>query len=46
VAAELTTTFASSYSDQVDLAGMLDPEQLRRYTRTSTGGKFLVTPQA
>ena len=45
VAQELTTTFASSYSDEVGLAGMLDPEQLRRYTSTSTGGKFLVTPQ-
>ena len=46
VAAELTTTFASTYSREVSLAGMLTPEALRAYTKRATGEKFLVLPQA
>lgn len=46
VAGELTTTFASSYSDEISLAQALDPKQLQRYARASTGGKYLITPQA
>ena len=45
VAAEITTTFASSYSNQVSLRGMLDLETARRYARRATGEKFLVCPQ-
>lgn len=44
VAAELTTTFASSYTREVSLAGMLAPEAFTSYVRRATGEKFLVTP--
>jgi NADPH:quinone reductase len=46
VAAELTTTFASTYTREVSLAGMLHPNALNRYVKPATGEKFLVTPQA
>ncbi|MDT5390216.1 MAG: NADPH:quinone reductase [Mycobacterium sp.] len=46
VAAELTTTFASAYTREVSLAGMLRPEAFNAYNRRATGEKFLVTPQA
>jgi NADPH2:quinone reductase len=44
VAAELTTTFASHYTDQISLRDTLDLETLRRYARQATGQKFLVRP--
>ena len=44
VAAGLTTTFASHFSDQVTLAGALDLDSLTTYSRMGTGRKFLVTP--
>jgi len=46
VAAELTTTFASSYNREVSLAGMLKPDAFHAYVKRATGEKFLVTPQA
>jgi NADPH:quinone reductase-like Zn-dependent oxidoreductase len=46
VAAELTTTFASSYTREVSLAGMLNPDAFNRYVKRATGEKFLVTPHA
>jgi len=46
VAAELTTTFASSYTAEVSLAGMLRPDAFNEYVKRATGEKFLVTPQA
>lgn len=46
VAAELTTTFASNYTREVSLAGMLQPEAFNEYLKRATGEKFLVTPQA
>ena len=46
VAAELTTTFASTYTRQVSLAGMLRPDAFHAYVKRATGEKFLVTPQA
>ncbi|WP_156296568.1 zinc-binding dehydrogenase [Mycobacterium paragordonae] len=46
VAAELTTTFASKYTREVSLAGMLQPEAFNEYVRRATGEKFLVTPHA
>jgi NADPH:quinone reductase len=46
VAAELTTTFASSYTREVSLAGMLAPEAFNEYLKRATGEKFLVTPHA
>lgn len=41
----LTTTFASSYSDEVSLEGMLDPSTAQSYVRQATGSKYLVRPQ-
>jgi NADPH:quinone reductase-like Zn-dependent oxidoreductase len=46
VAAELTTTFASAYTREVSLAGMLAPDAFTSYVRRATGEKFLVTPHA
>jgi NADPH2:quinone reductase len=46
VAAELTTTFASTYTQEVSLAGMLAPDAFNGYVKRATGEKFLVTPQA
>lgn len=46
VADELTTTFASSYTREVSLAGMLQPDAFNDYVKRATGEKFLVTPQA
>ncbi len=45
VVAGLTTTFASSYSDEVSLEGLLDPSTAQRYVRQATGSKYLVRPQ-
>ncbi len=44
VAAELTTTFASTYTREVTLAGMLQPDAFHAYVKRATGEKFLVTP--
>jgi NADPH2:quinone reductase len=46
VAAELTTTFASNYTREVSLAGMLNPDAFNEYVKRATGEKFLVTPRA
>ncbi|MFZ0718795.1 alcohol dehydrogenase catalytic domain-containing protein [Mycobacterium sp.] len=46
VAAELTTTFAGTYTREVSLAGMLMPDAFHAYVTGATGEKFLVTPQA
>ncbi|OBK44842.1 zinc-binding dehydrogenase [Mycobacterium sp. 1081908.1] len=46
VAAELTTTFASRYTREVSLAGMLNPGAFTEYVKRATGEKFLVTPHA
>ncbi|OYN78226.1 zinc-binding dehydrogenase [Mycolicibacterium sphagni] len=46
VADELTTTFASSYTREVSLAGMLNHDAFTEYVKRATGEKFLVTPQA
>ncbi len=45
VADELTTTFASSYSDEISLTQALDLDVIRRYVRQATGEKFLLRPQ-
>jgi NADPH:quinone reductase len=44
VAAGLKTTFASSYTSEVSLAGMLDPPIARCYAKRATGEKYLVVP--
>jgi NADPH:quinone reductase len=43
---ELTTTFASHYTDEVSLAGALDPVAIRTYARQATGQKYLIRPHA
>jgi NADPH:quinone reductase len=45
VADELTTTFASTYSDEISLTEALDLDVMRRYVRQATGEKFLLRPQ-
>jgi NADPH2:quinone reductase len=46
VGAGLTTTFASSYTQEVSLAGALQPEAVAAYTRQATGEKFVIAPQS
>jgi NADPH:quinone reductase len=46
VAAEITTTFASTYTREVSLSGMLHPDAFNNYVKHATGEKFLLTPQA
>ncbi len=43
---ELTTTFASHYTDEVSLAGALDVAAIQTYAKQATGQKFLIRPQA
>ncbi|WP_018996682.1 zinc-binding dehydrogenase [Hirschia maritima] len=45
VAKELTTTFASNYTEELSLTDMLDADTVRRYDAKKTGEKFLVCPQ-
>ena len=44
VAGGLTTTFASSYTGEVSLAGLLDPLVLSRIAKHATGEKYLLVP--
>lgn len=44
VADELTTTFASHYSHEVSLPGMLSAENIAGYNKRATGEKYLVRP--
>jgi NADPH:quinone reductase len=46
VADELTTTFASHYTEQISLRQALDVETLQRYSRQATAEKFLLRPQS
>src|ERR1700684_4453673 len=46
VAAELTTPFASTYTQEVSLAGVLRPDAFHAYVKRATGEKFLVNPHA
>jgi NADPH:quinone reductase len=46
VAAELQTTFASTYTREVSLAQALQPDAFSVYSRHATGEKYLITPQA
>ena len=45
VADELTTTFASHYSQRISLTEVLTPEAMAVYGRQATGEKFLIEPQ-
>ena len=40
--AELTTTFASHFSEEVSLSEMLRPDRIAVYARRATGSKYLV----
>jgi len=42
--AGLTTTFASTYTDQVSLAGALQLDAIAAYARQATGTKYLIRP--
>ena len=44
VAAEIKTTFASTYTKEVSLAGALDLDEIAVYARQATGEKYLITP--
>ncbi len=44
VAAGLTTTFASTYTDEVSLAGALAIDAVTAYSRQATGQKYLIIP--
>ena len=46
VAAEITTTFASTYTRQISLVAALAPETLAGYSKQATGEKYLVTSNA
>lgn len=45
VAKELTTTFASHYTNEISLEEALNAETVGRYTAKATGEKFLICPQ-
>ena len=44
VAAEVTTTFASHYTQEVSLTGVLQLDAIAAYGKQATGEKFLITP--
>ena len=44
VANEVTTTFKSSFSNEVSMAGALTVEALATYSQQSTGQKYLINP--
>jgi NADPH:quinone reductase-like Zn-dependent oxidoreductase len=44
VAAEIKTTFASTYTKEVSLAEALQLEEIARYSQQATGGKYLINP--
>lgn len=44
VIADRGTVFSSSYSSEVSLSGMLDPEAAKAYQAKATGSKFLLNP--
>jgi NADPH2:quinone reductase len=44
VAAEVKTTFASTYTKEVSLAGALQLAEIAVYSKQATGEKYLITP--
>ena len=44
VATEIKTTFASTYSKEISLAGALRLEEIAIYGKQTTGGKYLINP--
>jgi NADPH:quinone reductase len=45
VAAEIKTTFASHYSEEISLGQVLSLDAIERYSKQATGEKFLIKPQ-
>jgi len=45
VADEITTTFASNYTNEVSLAQVLQLQSIAGYSKQATGEKYLITPQ-
>lgn len=45
VAAEIRTTFASSYSNRISLEDAVQPATISAYNRRATGEKYLILPQ-
>jgi len=46
VAAEITTTFASTYAAEISLSEALSLDMIASYARSATGGKYLIVPNA
>jgi NADPH2:quinone reductase len=46
VAAEIKTTFASTYAKHVSLSGALELDAITGYGKQATGTKYLITPNA
>jgi len=44
VAAEIKTTFASTYTKEISLAEALQPEEIAVYGTLATGAKYLINP--
>ncbi|MEM0929216.1 MAG: zinc-binding dehydrogenase [Pseudomonadota bacterium] len=44
VMAELKTTFASHYTDEISLTDAMKPEMIAKYDAKATGTKFLINP--
>ena len=44
VAAEIKTTFASTYTKEISLAEALKPEEIAVYGKMATGAKYLINP--
>ena len=44
VLAEITTTFASHYTQTISLREAIQPDVIARYSRRATGEKFLLDP--
>lgn len=44
VAREIKTTFASHYTQEISLEDMLQPDNIKAYSKQETGAKYLVNP--
>merc|ERR1719499_1475055 len=44
VAAEITTTFKTTYSRTISLADAVDPDVIAMYSKQATGEKYLINP--
>ncbi|WP_322008752.1 NADH oxidase [Paraburkholderia sp. J12] len=46
VVSELSSTFASHYSERISLTQLIEPDTIRRFARRATGDKYLLEPNA